>query len=136
KIVAPPNTLVPYQLATISGKDQLYPKWYRDLTSLVEPQNELSHIVFNRQRSPIYDLLGVKYLMTKEENNVSDTEYKEVYNGEGVRVYENKLVMPRAFFASRVHIVTRHEEAKELMKQSGFDPHTTVIVEPAKLDAT
>jgi hypothetical protein len=129
KIVAPPNTLLPYRLATIAGKDQLFPKWYRELTALVEPQNELSHIIFNRQQSPVYDLLGVKYLVTKERNPAPSAAYHEVYNGEGIRIYQNQDVMPRVFFAPQIREVKRPEEALAMMKEDSFDPHATVIVE-------
>jgi hypothetical protein len=129
KIVAPPNTLVPYSIASISGKNQLYPKWYRELTSLIEPQKNLSHIIFDRERSPLYDLLGVKYLMTREANEFDSPEYKEAFRGDGVRIYENLSVMPRAFFAPNPIAVKTHDEALELMKREDFDPHTSVVAE-------
>ncbi|MEW6729733.1 MAG: YfhO family protein [Acidobacteriota bacterium] len=131
KIVAPPNTLLPYRLATIYGKDQLFPKWYRDLTALIEPQPELSHIIFNRQQSPFYDLLGVKYLLTRAENITSDEHYREIYQGEGIRLYENLAVMPRAFFASQVRLAKRPEDVLAIMKEPSFDPHVEVVVESA-----
>ncbi|HLG17295.1 MAG TPA: YfhO family protein [Blastocatellia bacterium] len=134
KIVAPPNTLIPYSIPTISGKDQLFPRWYRELTAMVEPQPELSHIVFSETTSPYYDLLGVKYVLTAEENMIDDVQYREVFNGEGVRIYENTGVMPRAFFAGRVRAVATPAEAIRVMQESGFDPHTTAVVQSAALD--
>ncbi|HVF91996.1 MAG TPA: hypothetical protein VNH22_18175, partial [Blastocatellia bacterium] len=47
KIIAPPNTLLPYKIASVTGKDQLYPKTYRDFCALIEPQPHLSHVVFD-----------------------------------------------------------------------------------------
>ncbi|KAF0247925.1 MAG: hypothetical protein FD167_2671, partial [bacterium] len=132
KIVAPPNTFLPYQLASIAGKNQLFPKWYREIAALVEPQNELSHIIFNQQQSPIYDLLGVKYLLTKEKKEVLSPSYQEVYHNEGIRIYENLNVMPRAFFASQVKVANLSE--LEMMGEDGFDPHTTVIVQTKTID--
>lgn len=121
RIVAPPNTLIPYEIATISGKDQLFPKWYRALAALVEPQEDLSHVVFDSPRSPVYDLLGVRYLMTKERLE----GYREVFAGEGVRIYENPAALPRAFFAPEVLSVKT--QAERLLK--GLDLKRTVVVE-------
>lgn len=128
KIVAPPNTLVPYKLNTISGKNQLFPKWYRELTSIVEPQNFLSHIVFKKYYAPLYDLLGVKYLVTRDVNSTDDPVYKEVYHGDGVRIYENLRVMPRAFFADDVEQIKEDDGAIKLMKDEDFDLHKEVVV--------
>lgn len=125
RIVAPPNTLIPYGIATISGKDQLFPKWYRTLAAHVEPQEDLSHIVFNSPSSPVYDLLGVRYLMTRADNSLKG--YKEVFSGEGVKIYENPQALPRAFFAPEVLSVSTQAEAERLLK--GLDLRRTVVVE-------
>lgn len=129
KIVAPPNTLLPYKIATISGKDQLFPKGYRELTSLVEPQNYLSHIVFKRTYAPLYDLLGVKYLISRDVNEVTESNYQPVYRGEGVRIYENHTVMPRVFFAPAWEVVPTAADALARMKQPDFDLHKQVVVQ-------
>ncbi|MBL8151204.1 MAG: YfhO family protein [Blastocatellia bacterium] len=129
EIIAPPNTLVPYKIATISGKNQLYPKWYREFTSCIEEQKELSHIVFDKTSSPFYKLLGVKFLMTREGYKIEDRDYQRAYNGEGVAVYENIGVMTRAFFAKDVLVSTDSEHSLKLMKSSNFDPTKQVVVE-------
>lgn len=125
RIVAPPNTLIPYKIATISGKDQLFPKWYRTLAAQVEPQEDLSHVVFDSPRSPVYDLLGVRYLMTKAEQRLEG--YQEVFSGEGVRIYENPQALPRAFFAPEVLPAKTQAEAEMLLKS--LDLKRTVVVE-------
>jgi Bacterial membrane protein YfhO len=131
KLIAPPNTLMPYQIATISGKDQLFPRWYRGLTSLIEPQPELSHIIFNNPRSPVYDLLGVKFLLTSVDNRLDSPSYREVLNREGVRVYQNLSVMPRAFLAASWTEVKSPAEALAIMRDEGFNPREIVAVESA-----
>jgi hypothetical protein len=61
KIIAPPNTLLPYQVSTVTGKDQLFPRWYREFSALIEPQPYLSHVVFDATQSRYFDLLNVRY---------------------------------------------------------------------------
>ena len=127
KIIAPPNTLIPYQISTVSGKNQQFPKWYREFASLIEPQPNLSHVVFDEHRSPFLDVLNVRYVMTHESAAMDG--YELLTTAEGVSLYENKSAMPRAFFADRTIEVTNHSEALRVLSESGFDPHTTVVVE-------
>src|SRR5262245_65217447 len=63
KIIAPPNTLLPYRLPTVTGKDQIFPKWYQDFATLIEPQPNMSHVVFDRDKSRFFDVLNTCYVL-------------------------------------------------------------------------
>ncbi len=128
KIIAPPNTLLPYQIATVSGKDQLFPRSYREYSSLVEPQPYLSHVVFDETRSPFLDLLNATYLLTHDSVE-PPAGYELLKTAEGISVYKNQTAMPRAFFAERVVQVSNASEALTAMREPSFDPRTTVIVD-------
>lgn len=128
KIIAPPNTLLPYQIPTVSGKNQQFPRWYREFASLIEPQTNLSHVVFDQYRSPFFDVLNVRYVMTHESAAPLDG-YDLLATADGVSLYENKNVMPRAFFADQTIEAPSHADALRILSGSGFDPHTTVVIE-------
>lgn len=134
KVLSPPNTMLPYKINTIYGKDQLFPKWYREFVSLSEPQEHLSHIVFEKNQSPLYDFLGVKYLMTRQSYNFDNLNYKEVNVSNGVKIYENLNVMPRAFFAKQIEKADDLEKTINRMKQNDFDLRSTTIVTDNKID--
>lgn len=126
KIIAPPNTLLPYRIASITGKDQLYPKTYREFCALVEPQPHLSHVVFDKTSSPFFNLLNVRYVLTHDsEPPPQDSEL--LLTAEGLSLYENPRALPRAFFASRVITVENEAGALEAMKGPGFDQASAVI---------
>ncbi len=136
KVISPPNTMLPYQINTIYGKDQLFPKWYREFISLSEPQEHLSHIVFEKTSSPLYDFLGVKYLMTRDKYNFNNLNYKEVHVSNGVKIYENTNVMPRAFFAKNVEKISDLSTTINKMKQTDFDFYSNIIVTDDKINIT
>jgi hypothetical protein len=136
KIIAPPNTLLPYQIAAVTGKDQLFPKAYREFCSLIEPQKNLSHVVFEETESRYFDLLNVKYLMTHETDEVSPN-YDLLMKADGIALYENRTAMPRAFF---VHKVTTSglidwAESKRILSQPDFDVRTEALVQGARLQS-
>lgn len=128
KIIAPPNTLLPYQISTVSGKNQQFPRWYREYASLIEPQKNLSHVVFDQYHSPFFDLLNVRYVMTHESAAPLDG-YELFASAEGVSLYENKSAMPRAFFAKSVTAVNTAAESLALMRDPNFDPRKQTVVE-------
>ena len=132
KIIAPPNTLLAYQIPTVSGKNQQFPKWYREFASLIEPQPNLSHVVFDQHRSRYFDVLNVRYALTHESAPPLDG-YEWVATAEGVSLYQNKTAMSRAFFADRTLEAQGHDEALAILSDSAFDPHTTAVVETAVL---
>ncbi|HKY06132.1 MAG TPA: YfhO family protein [Blastocatellia bacterium] len=132
KIIAPPNTLLPYKIATVSGKDQLYPRSYREYSSLVEPQPYLSHVVFDETRSPFLDLLNVTYLLTHEAA-AAPAGYELLKTAEGVSVYKNQNAAARAFFAESVVEVLNSSETLAAMREPSFDPRTTVVVDLSRL---
>lgn len=128
KIIAPPNTLLPYQIATVTGKNQQFPKWYREFASLIEPQQNLSHVVFDEYRSPFFDLLNVRYVMT-HDSAPALAGYDLLATAEGVSLYQNREAMPRAFFAGDVIEVESATASLEAMRDAGFDPRITAVIE-------
>ncbi|MFL6277044.1 MAG: YfhO family protein [Blastocatellia bacterium] len=127
KIIAPPNTLLPYQISTVAGKNQQFPRWYRDYAALIEPQPNLSHVVFNEPRSRYFDLLDVRYVMTHADTPLDG--YERLATAEGVAVYENKNALPRAFFVDRALAVTSHADAVAALREATFDARREVVIE-------
>jgi membrane protein YfhO len=128
KIIAPPNTLLPYQISTVTGKNQQFPGWYREYASLIEPQPNLSHVVFDQYRSPYFDLLNVRYVLT-HESAPRLIGCDLVATAEGVSLYENKNAMPRAFFAAQVIEASNSPASLDVLRHPGFDPRTTAVIE-------
>jgi hypothetical protein len=128
KIIAPPNTLLPYRLPTVTGKDQIFPKWYRDFASLVEPQPNMSHVVFDRSQSPFFDVLGTRYILT-HATDPPPAGAVLIESAEGVSLYENPSALDRAFFAPSVRVARSEAEAISIMKAPEFNPAKTVVVE-------
>ncbi|VAW31148.1 hypothetical protein MNBD_CHLOROFLEXI01-3602 [hydrothermal vent metagenome] len=90
-----------FNLPDVRGYDSIIPKQYTEYMAAIEPQAELP---FNRIQpivnweslnSPLLDVLGVKYVITSE--TIDLPQYTEVWQGEGVRIYENLAVAPRAY---------------------------------------
>jgi hypothetical protein len=130
KIIAPPNTLLPYRISSVSGKNQQFPRWYRDYASLVEPQPYLSHVVFEQSRSKFLDLLGVRYLLT-HRSQPAPAGYRFIASAEGLSVYEIESALPRAFLVGDSAEVDSQAEAISLMLKDGFDPKRVVVIERA-----
>jgi uncharacterized membrane protein YfhO len=128
KIIAPPNTLLAYRIPTVTGKDQLFPKAYREFCSLIEPQQNLSHVVFDQARSRYFDLLNVRYILTHSSQPLDG--YELLASEEGCSLYENKQAMPRAFFADFRIPTASHEEALKLLSDPSFDLRSRAVVEP------
>lgn len=90
-----------FNLADVRGYDSIIPRQYTAYMTAIEPQNEL---LFNRVQpvknwpsldSPLLDVLGVKYVITAETINLP--KYTLTWAGEGLHVYENLAVAPRAY---------------------------------------
>jgi len=128
KIIAPPNTLLAYQVPTVTGKNQQFPKWYREFAELIEPQPYMSHVVFDRSQSPLFDLLNVRYIMTHDAA-APLPGCELLRSAEGVSLYENPKVLPRAFAIERALEVTTHEAALDALKAPGFDPRNLAVIE-------
>jgi len=128
KIIAPPNTLLPYRIPTVAGKNQQFPRWYRDYASLIEKQPFLSHVVFDQTNSRFFDLLNVRYLLTHSTRTAPEG-YEFIASAEGITVYENKRAMPRAFLAHKVIKVTNQSEALRALSDASFDPRGGVVIE-------
>jgi hypothetical protein len=128
KIIAPPNTLLPYQISTVTGKNQQFPRWYREFASLIEPQPNLSHVVFDQYRGAYFDLLNVRYVLT-HESAAHLTGCDLLATAEGVSLYKNRSVMPRAFFALDIIEVASNAASLDALRDPGFNPRTTAVIE-------
>jgi hypothetical protein len=131
KIIAPPNTLLPYRIPAIAGKNQQFPRWYRDYASLIEPQPYLSHVVFDETDSRFFDLLNVRYILTGE-SNPSPGGGELILKAEGASLYEMKSALPRAFLVGDVIEVRDQSEALDSLKGPGFNPRSAVVVETGR----
>jgi hypothetical protein len=129
KIIAPPNTLLPYRIPTVSGKNQQFPRWYREFASLIETQSNLSHVVFDKAQSPFLDLLNVRYVLTHEGTAIEG--YDLLATLEGVAVYENRKALPRAYLASGAVSVSDPGAALEALRTPAIADGGAVLEGPS-----
>lgn len=150
-----PDTANPYGLSDLRMIDALYvDRYWRYLRSFV------SHGILDRliatgptetapavAANPMFDLLGVRYLIYKDSLGTgppswSGNQYRLVYHGDGVKVYENTRLAPRAFVAPVVHRVADEKGALRYLKGgesvhfpdgsvqvNGKDPRVEAVVE-------
>lgn len=120
-----------YSLQDVRGYDSIIPKQYTDYMAAIEPQNELK---FNRVQpvgsldglnSPLLDALNVRYIITAEV--VDLPKLREVWAGEGLRVYENLAAAPRAYAlpADATAVVPNALDALT----ASYDPRQFVVLE-------
>jgi hypothetical protein len=110
-----PDTANAYGLSDVRLLDALYVDRYwrylrtfvshgiRDRLTATGPGETAPAVAGN----PMFDLLGVRYLLYRDKFGTgppswSGTQYQRVFHSDGVTVYENTRVAPRAFVAPRV----------------------------------
>lgn len=124
------NSAMPFGIQDIRGYDSIIAKQYVEYMQLLAPQDEL---LYNRiatfydyapLRSPLVDLLNVKYILTTRP--VPFADYPLVYDGE-IKIYQNPNVLPRAFLVNQARVFSsRAELLQELPK---IDPVRQVWLE-------
>ncbi len=133
--ILPPNFSMMYHLQSIEGYDPLYLLRYAEFIAASErKQSNISPpFGFNRIITPynyeskIIDLLGVKYVLSLSDLK-SDKLLKVFREGE-TRIYENKNVLPRAFFVKNVRKVLLKEQAMSALFENDFDLVQEAVVE-------
>lgn len=137
-----------YKIYTAEGYDTLRIGRYAELIAAVEegraPEEYLrSDALFpnkdSENRRKIFNLLGIKYLLDKDDAATGpwdpqlwkypEERYKLIWQKEKWRVYENLEVLPRAFLANDYLVIKDDEEIIEKIFSPDFDPSRAVIVE-------
>jgi hypothetical protein len=131
----PPNFSVIYRIQSIEGYDPLYLLRYGEfMAALKRNKPDISApFGFNRiitpqnVKSPLVDLVGVKYIMSLSELREEGLE-KKMVEGKTI-LYENKNVFPRAFLVENVIPVQSKEEAMQALYSPKTNLRLNAIVE-------
>ncbi|MBE9471319.1 MAG: YfhO family protein [Chloroflexi bacterium] len=79
---------------------------------------------------PLYNLLGVKYVLAGKGKPPGDERLEPVYTANPeIDVYLNTAALPRAFLVYRSQVVDDHTAAWQAIHAPGFDPTETVVLE-------
>ncbi len=82
--------------------------------------------------TPLYDLLNIRYVIARKDAPFDWDKFALAFDGDPrLNVYENKRVLPRAFFVPQVQMVPDHEAAWAAIRAADFDPRVTAVVETA-----
>lgn len=131
--IFPPNSPIVYRLQTVEGYDPLYLARYGQLVAAWESGNPEAQAAFGRILTPhnfeskIADLLNVKYVLSLKEEKSPKLEL--VFQEGQTRVYENKKVLPRAFFVYDYQVAKSSQEALHLLMAEKTDLAKTAILE-------
>lgn len=116
-----PNVSGVYNIESVDGYDPLYLNSYGQFVSswqadvYDESSNSFGRIITpNKVKSPLVNLLNVKYILTFDELQIPGL-IKVAQEGE-TKLYENKNVMPRIFFVNNVKKVSTQNEFNNLLQ--------------------
>jgi hypothetical protein len=84
--------------------------------------------------TPLYNLLGVKYILADSGTPPGDERLVPVYDAAPhIDVYLNTAALPRALFVTCQQVVSDHEGAWRAIHAPTFDPTHTVVLEEKQL---
>jgi hypothetical protein len=126
-----------YGIADINGFNSLQPRRYTDY--LFGPEvDDVSYGLLNSERllrpqSPILNALNVKYVLVPSDHSLPiGSPFRQVYANAQVRVYENPLAYPRAYFADSLRGETDPQALLRAVTADGFDGRQLALVESAQ----
>lgn len=133
--ILPPNTSIMYGLQTVEGYDPLYLKRYgqlivaaeRNKPSFEHPWGFNRIITPSNFESKIYDLMGVKYVLSLSD--LDSDKLKKVYSEGSTIIYENKNVFPRAFSVENVIPADNSDDALRIMFDEDISLATSAVIE-------
>lgn len=119
--ILPPNFSAYYKIQTLDGYDPLYLQRYAELMAAlgrnepnIEPPFGFNRIITPQNfKSPLIDLLGVKYILSLDE--INEPYLEKVYQEGQTRIYNNPRVIDRAFFVGKTIVARDKNEAINLM---------------------
>ena len=120
-----PNVSSVYKIESTSGYDPLFLNDYAKFVSTWEANNVSEAGSFNRIVTPtnyeskLADLLNVKYVLSFDE--INDPKMEKILEEGQTKLYENKNVLPRAFFVNEVVRVTGKDQELSKMLDEKFD---------------
>ena len=129
------NTGMFYGFQDARGYDSLFSAQYARYMGWIEPQDQLQ---FNRIApfrqfssldSPLTDMLNVKYILSEVE--IPLPKYRQLYQDDAVRVYENLGVAPRAFTLPATATVEVPDVEAVGPALLTYDPRFYVVLEAA-----
>lgn len=125
RAVLPPNSAMVYGLQDVQGYSALYPLRYKRLLDEAAGRDssprENGNIVFARNpNSPIYDLLGVRWIISLKRLGNNPLEV------DGCYLYRNEGAIPRAFIVHKVEFVD-DEECLSRIKRGEVDLRATAL---------
>jgi len=141
KYTIPYNWEAQFRLATPSGYLYITRPMVEVMTPLTGDPNvgiiELRHDLLLKQRSPLIDFLGVRYLVatigdgSAEEFAKHPDRFPEVYDDGSVRIFENPRALPRARLVpcDGIEVQPFRRRAVSRVNSPGFDHPTMVILE-------
>lgn len=91
-----------------------------------EPAYETVSADVRNYRSPLLDMLNVKYVLSSKP--LVDEKLAQVHAGR-TYVFRNTSCLPRTFTVHHAKVVSRPEEALRAIQSPRFDPRQTLIVE-------
>lgn len=130
-----PNFSVIHKLNSVEGYDPLYIDRYAEFISAINRNEPNINPPFGFNRiirvenfnSNLVDLLGVKYVLSLSDLKISG--FEKVFSEGSTIVYENKEVLPRAFFVTEALIAQNKNDAINKMFSKDYDPKKTAVLE-------
>lgn len=117
-----------------------FPTLYRiqslEGSSSLNLQRHADFMAALRQKKRLLNLAGVRYILTEgHEPEMWPNRLRLVYHEEGLNIYENLDVLPRAFIVHRAEALPSGEAVLERLGESDFDPASVALLEGAQLIA-
>lgn len=147
------NFATQYQIFSPDGYDPLYSKRYGEFIgssrdgkipkgfttqtrsdATVAPGYGEKDMAENPYRLRVLDMLGVKYVLDRTENNATSQtfppeRFTKIYDQDGWKIMENKNAAPRIFLSSSYQVFKKNEEFEKIFFDKGFNPTQTVLLE-------
>ncbi len=128
-----PNTNLRYGLANFAGYDALLPRSYHQAVVRIDPQvPAVGYTPYHTLQSPLLNLFNVRYLIAPfdhDPNYQPDHGFQPVWVGDGVTVYENRRVLPRAWLTHQVAVETDSTRRLDRLTSPTFDGATLALLD-------
>ncbi len=137
--ILPPNFSTMYKIQTVSGYDPLFLRRYGEFIASIESDKSRvnSPLSFNRiitpknYLNPAFSLLNVKYYLSLSD--IDRKNWELVFREGKTRVYEDKNVLPRAYFVEEVQVFRSPVKSMDYLLQQ-YTFQKTAIVEGNKIE--